>query len=316
MSDWNILLTDGLKQQGKSILEGAADIGNVDNLEGISPQELKIKIPNYDAVIVRGRTKMNAEVIELGTSLKVIGRAGVGVDNIDLAAAQAKQITVVNSPMATTNAVAEHTLALMLSLVRFVPMADAAMKSGQWIKKQLIGTELDGKVLGIVGMGRIGTAVGVRAAAFGMGVLGYDPFLAEDEIMARGATPIDLVTLYRRADIVTLHLPLSPDTKNMVDGQALGTMKRGVRLVCAARGGIIEETALLSALESGQVAGAALDVFATEPPGLTALVAHPNVVATPHIGAQTGEAQVRAAQDIANEVLAALRNQPVRWKIV
>jgi len=316
MSDWNILIADGLAEKGKKILQGAAGVGQVDDLEGISPQELKERISQYHAVIVRGRTKMTAEVIALAANLKAIGRAGVGVDNIDLAAAQANQVTVVNAPVATTNAVAEHTLALMLSLVRFVPKADAAMKSGQWIKKQLVGTELDGKVLGILGMGRIGSAVGVRAAAFGMQVLGYDPFLPADEIQARGAAPVDLMSLYRQADIITLHLPLSPETKNMLDGQALGAMKRGVRLVCAARGGIIDETALLSSLESGQVAGAALDVFSTEPPGLTALVAHPHVVATPHIGAQTEEAQVRAAQDVAGEVLCALRNEPLRWKIV
>lgn len=316
MSDWNILIADGLEEKGKKILQGATDVGQVDDLEGISPQELKERISQYHAVLVRGRTKMTSEVIALAANLKVIGRAGVGVDNIDLAAAQANQVTVVNAPMATTNAVAEHTLALMLSLVRFVPKADTAMKSGQWIKKQLVGTELDGKVLGILGMGRIGSAVGVRAAAFGMQVLGYDPFLPADVIQARGATPVDLMSLYRQADIISLHLPLSPETKNMVDGQALVAMKRGVRLVCAARGGIIDETALLSSLESGQVAGAALDVFATEPPGLTALVAHPNVVATPHIGAQTEEAQVRAAQDVASEVLTALRNEPLRWKIV
>ncbi len=316
MSDWNILITDGLSEKGKTILLEATGVDRVDDLAGISPQELEERISQYHAIIVRGRTKMTAEIIALAANLKVIGRAGVGVDNIDLAAAQANQITVVNAPMATTNAVAEHTLALMLSLVRFVPKADTALKSGQWIKKQLVGTELDGKVLGVLGMGRIGSAVAVRAAAFGVQVLGYDPFLSADEIQARGATPVDLMSIYRQADIISLHLPLNPDTKNMLDGQALGAMKRGVRLVCAARGGIIDETALLSSLESGQVAGAALDVFATEPPGLTALVAHPNVVATPHIGAQTKEAQVRAAQDIASEILAVLRNEPLRWKIV
>ncbi len=316
MSDWNILITDGLSEKGKTILLEATGVGRVDDFPGISPQELEERISQYHAIIVRGRTKMTAEIIALAANLKVIGRAGVGVDNIDLAAAQANQITVVNAPMATTNAVAEHTLALMLSLIRFVPRADTALKSGQWIKKQLVGTELDGKVLGVLGMGRIGSAVAVRAAAFGVQVLGYDPFLSADEIQARGATPVDLMSIYRQADIISLHLPLNPDTKNMLDGQALGAMKRGVRLVCAARGGIIDETALLSSLESGQVAGAALDVFATEPPGLTALVAHPNVVATPHIGAQTKEAQVRAAQDIASEILAVLRNEPLRWKIV
>lgn len=316
MSDWNILLTDGLDDKGKTILQTASEVGNLDDLNGISPEELKERIAQYDALIVRGRTKMTAEVIDLAAKLKVIGRAGVGVDNIDLAAAQAHQITVVNSPMATTNAVAEHTMALMLSLVRWISMADSTMKSGRWIKKQLVGTELEGKVLGVVGMGRIGAAVGIRAAAFGMEILGYDPYLSAETIQGRGATPVDLATLYSRSDVITLHLPLSPDTRNMVDGQAFSAMKRGVRLICAARGGIIDETALLASLESGQVAGAALDVFLDEPPGLTALVAHPNVVVTPHIGAQTEEAQVRAAEDVANEVLAALRKEPLRWKIV
>jgi D-3-phosphoglycerate dehydrogenase len=165
-------------------------------------------------------------------------------------------------------------------------------------------------------MGRIGSAVGERAAAFGMQVLGYDPYLQDDEIQARGAKPVDLIELYTRSEVISLHLPLSPDTQNMIDGEVFRHMKRGVRLICAARGGIINESALLAALESGQVAGAALDVFGDEPPGLTALVTHPNVVATPHIGAQTSEAQIRAAEDIANEILAALRDEPLRWKIV
>jgi D-3-phosphoglycerate dehydrogenase len=313
MPQWKIILTDGLQEIGHNILRTAAD---VDNRNGISPVELAEIIPQYDAMIVRSRTKATANLIEAGIKLKVIGRAGVGVDNIDLAAAQARQITVVNSPTATTLAVAEHTLALMLSLVRATPQADAAMKTGQWIKKQLVGAELYGKTLGIIGMGRIGATVGERAAAFGMQTLGYDPYLSGDEIQARGAEPVDLSTLYTRSDFITMHIPLSPETRTMIDGQALGLMKRGVRIICAARGGVIDETALLAALESGQVAGAALDVFSAEPPGLTALVAHPNVVATPHIGAQTSEAQTRAAEDIATEILAALKGEPLRWKIV
>ena len=316
MSDWKVLITDGLKEKGQAVLRAAPDVAQVDDLNGISADEVKERISQYNAVIVRSRIKMTAEVIGLGANLKVIGRAGVGVDSIDLAAAQGRGVTVVNSPLASTNAVAEHTMALMLSLVRLIPAADAAMKSGQWIKKQLLGTELDGKILGIIGMGRIGSAVGARAAAFGMQVLGYDPFLPAESIQERGALPVELMEIYARSDLISLHLPLSPETRNMLDGQAFGYMKRGVRLICAARGGIIDETALLAALESGQVAGAALDVFENEPPGLTALVAHPNVVVTPHIGAQTEEAQVRAAEDIANEVLSALRNEPLRWKIV
>jgi D-3-phosphoglycerate dehydrogenase len=313
MTNWKILLTDGLDEKGHGILKAAAE---VDDRNGISAQELVEVIPQYDALIVRGRTKVTEKIMQAATRLKVVGRAGVGVDNIDLTAAQSYQITIVNSPVATTIAVAEHAMALMLSLVRAVPTADAAMKSGQWIKKQLVGTELHGKVLGIIGMGRIGSAVGERAAAFGMQVLGYDPYLQDDEIQARGAKPVDLMELYTRSEVISLHLPLSPDTQNMIDGEVFRHMKRGVRLICAARGGIINESALLAALESGQVAGAALDVFGDEPPGLTALVTHPNVVATPHIGAQTSEAQIRAAEDIANEILAALRDEPLRWKIV
>ena len=313
MPDWKILLTDGLEEKGQAILRAAA---NVDECSGISPAELIKIVGQYDAMIVRGRTTVNADVLAAATNLKVLGRAGVGVDNIDLAAAQSRGLTVLNSPTATTIAVAEHTLALMLALVRSVPRADAAIKSGQWIKKQLVGVELHGKTLGIIGVGRIGGAVGQRAAAFGMQVLGNDPLLGDNEIRQRGAEPVPLTELYTRSDFISLHVPITPDTRGMIDGQSMGHMKRGVRLICTARGGLIDETALLAALESGQAAGAALDVFANEPPGLTALVAHPNVIATPHISAQTTEAQSRAAADIASEVLAALRCEPLRWKIV
>jgi D-3-phosphoglycerate dehydrogenase len=313
MPQWKILLTDGLKENGQEVLRASA---KVDNRSGISAEELIEIINQYDAMIVRGRTKVTAAVIEAATNLKVVGRAGVGVDNIDLAAAQSQKITVVNSPTATTLAVAEHTLALMLSLVRSTPRADATMKAGEWVKKQLVGTELYGKTLGIIGMGRIGAAAGERAAAFGMQILGYDPYLDDAEIKVRGAEPVDLAELYVRSDIISMHIPLGPETRNLINEQAINQMKHGVRIICAARGGVIDETDLLTALESGQVAGAALDVFVSEPPGLTALVAHPNVVATPHIGAQTIEAQARAAEDIASEVLAALNGEDLRWKIV
>lgn len=313
MSKWRIILTDGLKDEGKQILVKEAD---VEDQNGISMEDLVDIVDQYDAMIVRGRTKVTAAIIESAPRLKVVGRAGVGVDNIDLAAAQSHQITVVNSPMATTIAVAEHAMALMLSLVRDIPRADAAIKSGMWIKKQLAGTEINGKTLGIIGLGRIGAAVAERAKGFGMHIMGHDPFLPDEEIRARGAEPATITDIFANSDFLSLHLPFSPATRNLIDGQAIGHMKRGVRIICAARGGIIDETALLAGLESGQIAGAALDVFAQEPPGLTALVAHPKVIATPHIGAQTEEAQVRAAQDIASEVLAALRGEPLRWKIV
>ena len=204
----------------------------------------------------------------------------------------------------------------MLALVRNISRADYSMKSGLWEKKQLAGAELYAKTLGIIGMGNIGSGVAQRAAAFGSHILGYDPFLDDAAIRQRAAQPAALNDLLAQSDLISLHIPLTPETRGMINGQTIGLMKRGASLICAARGGIIDETALLNALESGQIAGAALDVFGTEPPGLTALVSHPNVVATPHIGAQTKEAQERAAVDISEEVLAALKGEPLRWKIV
>jgi D-3-phosphoglycerate dehydrogenase len=313
MPTWKILIADGLNENGKALLRAAAE---VDDCTGISPDELLREISHYEALIVRSRTRVTPAVFDAAGRLKVVGRAGVGVDNIDLAAASTHGVTVVNAPLSTTLAVAEQTLASMLALARQIPRADAAMKAGQWIKKELEGIELYGKVLGIVGLGHIGAEVARRAAAMGMSVLGHDPFIPEQVIRQRGADPAPLPELYARSDFISLHVPLTPETRGMVNGQSLGLMKRGVRLVCTARGGIIDETALLGALETGQVAGAALDVFAKEPPGLTALVAHPNVIATPHVSAQTAEAQARAAEDIAHEVLATLRGEALRWKVV
>ena len=313
MPDWKILLTDGLAENGLSILQPEAQ---VDDRNGIDAQELLQVAGDYDAMIVRGRTKLTGQVFEVATRLKVVGRAGVGVDNIDLAAANSRQVTIVNAPTSTTLAVTELTVGFMFCLARHIPSADADMKKGQWTKKQLQGIELNGKTLGVVGMGNIGSEVAQRAGALGIQVLGYDPLLTAEEITQRGAQPVSLLDLYSRSDFISLHVPLTPETRDMIDAQALGRMKRGARLICAARGGVIDETALLGALESGQISGAALDVFAQEPPGLTALVAHPNVIATPHIGAQTAEARARAAADIANEVLAALQGRPLRWKVV
>lgn len=313
MPDWKILVTDGLEENGLAILRAAAQ---VDNREGISAEELSVAIGGCDALIVRSRTRVTADVFATGTKLKVVGRAGVGVDNIDLAAANQHGVRVVNTPRATTQAVAEHCLALILALARLIPAADAGMKSGLWLKNDLMGSEVSGKTLGVLGMGNIGSTITQLASSIGMHVLGYDPLIPVDEIRKRGATPASLPDLYSQADFITLHVPLSAETRGMINGHSLAAMKRGVRLVCAARGGIIDETALLGALESGQVIGAALDVFAKEPPGISALVTHPRVIATPHIGAQTLEAQARAARDIAEEVLAALSGKVLRWKVV
>ena len=272
-------------------------------------------IGDYDAIIVRGRTKVTPAVFAAGSKLKVVGRAGVGVDNIDLNAAREHNVTVVNSPLATTLAVAELTMALMLSLVREIPRADAGMKNNKWLKKEMEGSELWTKTLGIIGYGRIGSAVARRAAAFDMTVIAYDPLISAEDIRSRGADPVSLDELYSRSDIISQHIPLTPETRGMLNREAFAKMKDGVRIVCAARGGVIDETALLEALESGKVAGAGLDVFATEPPGESALVKHPHVICTPHIGAQTAEAQVRAAADIASEVTAALCGDTLRWKV-
>ena len=313
MQDWKILLTDGLEQIGQELLRRECQ---VDNREGISAADLLDVIDQYDAMIVRGRTRVTAQVLQAGNKLRVVGRAGVGVDNIDLAAATRQHVTVVNSPMATTLAVAEYTMGLILALARSLPRADATMKAGLWLKKEFQGIEVHGKILGVIGMGQIGSAVSRRAAAMGMQIVGYDPLIPGDEIARRGAEAVSLAELYQRSDFISVHVPLTPETKGLLTGQSFAQMKRGVRLVCTARGHIMDETTLLGALETGQVAGAALDVFASEPPGLTGLVSHPNVIATPHIAAQTIEAQSRAAEDIAQEVLAALRGAPLRWRIV
>jgi D-3-phosphoglycerate dehydrogenase / 2-oxoglutarate reductase len=314
MTRWKVLITDGLDENGKGLLKKSVE---VTDQPGISADDLLKVVGEYDALIVRGRTKVTAAVFDAGKKLKVVGRAGVGVDNIDLAAAKSKGVTVVNSPLATTTAVAELTLGLMLSIVRELPRADASMKAGKWLKKEFEGAELSGKVLGVVGFGRIGASVAKRAAAFDMKVLGYDPLLSADEIKKRGGVPVSLDELLKKSDFITMHLPLTADTKNMLNAAAFAKMKQGVYVICAARGGVIDETALLEGLSSGKVAGAALDVLTTEPPTpeLGGLVGHPKLIVTPHIGAQTVEAQSRAANDISEEILAALEDKPLRWKV-
>jgi len=298
MTNYKILITDGLDEAGQSILRKSA---TVDDKSGISADDLLKAVPEYDALIVRGRTKVTASVMDAASNLKVIGRAGVGVDNIDLDAAKNHNVTVVNAPMSTSLAVAELTFGLLLAVAREIPRADGSMKKGDWLKKELKGVELNGKTLGVIGYGRIGVEVGKRASAFGMSVVAYDPLIPEDEIVKRGAEPVSIQDLYAWSDFISLHLPLSVQTRDMIGP--------------VARGGIIDEAALVDALNSGKVAGAALDVFGQEPPGLTETVSHPRVIATPHIGAQTTESQIRASEDIANEVLSALRGESLRWKV-
>jgi D-3-phosphoglycerate dehydrogenase len=312
MPNYKILISDGLDGRGQSILRSSAEVEYHNKL---AADDLLRIIPDYDALIVRGQTRVTPAVLDAASRLKVIGRAGVGVDNIDLESSKKHNVTVVNAPTSTTVAVAELAFGLLLALAREVPRADASMKQGQWVKKEFEGVELQGKTLGIIGFGRIGMEVGKRATAFGMNVIIYDPNVSEHELESGNAEPVSLQDLFSWSDFISLHLPLNVQTRDLVGPMAFSQMKDGVRIVNTARGGIIDESALLKALESGKVAAAALDVFEKEPPGLTELVAHPRVIATPHIGAQTVEAQSRAAEDIANEVLSALRGDTLRWKV-
>lgn len=312
MVAWKILLTDGLEENGQSILRKA---GEVVDRTGISADELLKVIGDYDALIVRGRTKVTPAVFDAGAKLKVVGRAGVGVDNIDLNAAKAHHVIVVNSPLATTVAVAELAMGMMLSLVRELPRIDTSMKSNKWLKKEFEGHELNAKTLGIIGYGRIGQAVAKRASAFDMRIVAFDPLRPTEEVCNTGCEPLRLEDLLGEADVITVHTPLTNSTRGMIGADQFAQMKDGVYLIDAARGGVVDEAALLDALNSGKVAGAALDVYGKEPPEDWALANHPRVIATPHVGAQTVEAQARAAQDIASEVLRVLRGEELRWLV-
>ena len=312
MAEWRVMICDPLAENGINLLREHAQ---VDDRAGISAEELAAIISKYDALVVRGRTKVTAELLERAAKLKISARAGVGVDNIDWQAAAKLGIPVVNTPTATTIAVAEHTLALLLTLARRIPQANASLKSGLWEKKSLIGMELAGKTMGIIGAGRIGQAVAARVHSFKMDVLGYDPLVPDADLKLHGITPIPLDALYARADMISVHTPLNEETTGMIDATAFAKMKPGAIIISTARGGIVDEAALLENLTSGHIAGAALDVFENEPPGKSRLVSHPNLIATPHIAAQTGEAQARAAQHAAEEIIRRLEGLPLRWQI-
>lgn len=291
-----ILICDPIHETGVRRLRTYAD---VDEPGQVTADRLLDIIPSYDGLVVRSGTQVTAEVIRHGLNLKIIGRAGSGLDNIDVEAARAANVTVVNSPDANTLAVAEHTLALVLALARNLPQAHNSLKAGKWEKKALLGTGLAGKRLGIVGFGRIGRQVALRAQAFGMKILVNQRSATPELQLEENIQAVDLVDLLQQADFVSLHVPLKPETKNMIGAEQLALMKPGAYLINTARGGVIDEEALLAALEDGRIAGAALDVFAREPAVNQALVEHPRVIATPHIGASTEAAQEAAATTIA-----------------
>ncbi len=309
---WKVLITDGLESIGKDLLNQA---GVAVDRKGIDADQLLEEVGEYDGMIVRGRTKVTKEVFEAAKNLKVVGRAGVGVDNIDLEAAREHGVTVVNCPVATSEAVAEHAVALLFALSREIPRADAAMKAGDWAKKSLMGLELKGKTLGIIGFGNIGRLVAKYASAMGMKVVVYKRTWDPEYVREKGAEQVHLDELLAKADFITLHLPLTPETKHLLSEDAFTKMKDGIYIVDASRGGVIDQAALLRALESGKVAGAAIDVFEKEPPVEWDLVKHKKVIATPHIGGQTIEAQTRAAEDISSEVINVLECKDLRWKI-
>jgi len=313
MDTWKIILTDGLQDTGIEVLSKDAQ---VQDRKGISAEDLLKEIGDYDAIIVRGRTKVTREVMEAGKKLKVIGRAGVGVDNIDLKAAKEKGVTVVNAPSSTTTAVAELAMGLIFALAREIPKVDASMKRGEWLKKDFEGVELFGKTLGIIGFGRIGSSVGQVAAAAGMRIAACCIFRIPEVIRITGGELLSLDDVIEQSDFITIHTPLTDETRNLINEDMIARMKDGVYIICTARGGIIDEKALLKALNSGKVAGAALDVFETEPPVFKELINHPKVIATPHIAGQTNEAQRRASFDISMEVLTALKGEKLHWRVV
>ncbi len=274
----------------------------VDIETGLSEDELIARIGAYDGLAVRSATKVTAKVLEAAENLKVVGRAGIGVDNIDVDAATQQGIVVMNTPFGNSITTAEHAIALMLALARDLPAANASTQAGKWEKKRFMGVEITGKILGLIGVGNIGSIVASRAQGLKMRVVAHDPFLSLERAQDLGLEKVELDELYTRADFITLHVPLTDQTRGLIDRDAFARMKKGVRLINCARGGIVVEKDLLEALESGRVAGAALDVFEVEPAKDNALFGRDNVIATPHLGAATTEAQEKVALQVAEQM--------------
>ncbi|MFA5088483.1 MAG: phosphoglycerate dehydrogenase [Candidatus Omnitrophota bacterium] len=306
-----ILISDKLADEGVAILKSVKEF-TVDCKFGIKPDELKKIIKDYDALIIRSGTKVTADIIEAADKLKVIGRAGVGLDNVDLKAATQKGIVAMNTPGGNTTSTAEHAMSLILSLTRNIPQACASMKAGKWDRGKFSGVELYGKTLGIIGLGRIGSSVARMAKAFGMKIIAYDPFLSMEIASKMDVVMVELPDLIRQSDYITVHIPKSEETTNLLSTKEFEMMKKGVRIINCARGGIVDEAALSVALEKGQIAGCALDVYLQEPPDFNSpLFKFENCVLTPHLGASTSEAQVNVAIEIAEAVRNALLGQGI-----
>lgn len=301
-----ILISDKLAQEGVDILKAVKEF-EVDCKYGLSADELKAIIKDYDGLIIRSGTNVTADIIAAADRLKAIGRAGVGLDNVDLKAATQKGIVAMNTPGGNTTATAEQTMSLILALSRNIPQAHASMKAGKWDRSKFSGIELYGKVLGVIGLGRIGSTVAKFARAFGMRVIAYDPFLSLEASAQKEVEPVSLEDLYKTADFITVHVPKTADTKSLIGDKEIAMMKPTVRLINCARGGIIDEGSLVKALESKRIAGCALDVYDQEPLNPeSALLKFDNCVLTPHLGASTSEAQVNVAVEIAETLRNAL----------
>ncbi|HTK81541.1 MAG TPA: phosphoglycerate dehydrogenase [Bacteroidota bacterium] len=308
-----ILITDQVDERCCGILqsEGFA----VEYKPGLPAEEIRKSIAGASALIVRSQTTVDAAILEAGKMLKVVGRAGAGVDNIDVDAATRLGVIVMNTPGGNTISTAEHTISMMMAMARNIPQADMSLRQGKWERKKFTGTELHGKTIGIVGLGKVGLEVGKRCLAFEMTVIAYDPVLSPEIASKYGIELVELAEVFRRSDFITLHSPLTDETRNILNSASLAKCKRGVRIINCARGGIVDEKALLAALNEGSVAGAALDVFEEEPPKNSPLVQHPHVVATPHLGASTEEAQEKVAIQIAHQVADLLHDRGIAGSV-
>jgi D-3-phosphoglycerate dehydrogenase len=298
-----VLISDKLEKEAVDILKAKGL--QVDINTELTPEQLKEKIKDYDALIVRSKTKATKEIIDAANKLKVIGRAGVGVDNIDIPAATARGVVVMNAPAGNTMSAAEHAFALMMALSKNIPYANGLLKNKKWEKK-LLGVEVYGKTIGVIGLGRVGSHMAKMAKGVGMKVIGYDPLITKEKAKKIGVELVSLDEIFKTADFISLHVPRTPETKNMINETTLGKMKKNVRIINCARGGVVDEAALYNALKEGKIAGAALDVFAQEPLVDSPLLSLDNVVVTPHLGASTIEAQINVAIEIANSIASAL----------
>ncbi|HKW07652.1 MAG TPA: phosphoglycerate dehydrogenase [Candidatus Dormibacteraeota bacterium] len=307
-----ILVADPLAEDGLERLRRAGEVTVVSKL---AEDELIRRIPDFDALVVRSETRVTAPIIEAGSRLRVVGRAGVGVDNIDVPAATRRGILVVNAPRGNIVAAAEHTIALLFSLARWVPQADASVKRGEWTRSKFVGTEIRGKTLGVVGLGNVGSEVAKRAHGIEMDVVAFDPVVSVERAELFNVELVSLEELLERADFITVHVPLVDSNRNLIGARELSRMKPSARLINTARGGIVDEAALADALSAGRLAAAASDVFVSEPPGQNRLLEMPNFIATPHIGASTAEAQVSVAFDVAEEVAAVLAGDLPRFAV-